>query len=177
MPITFAMLLNLASASNAHDRGVLWGFILRHVKGVTPESHPKLDELVGYAVRYYKDFVEPTKVFRQPDEVERLALAALDRKLASLPSDAEAETIQHAVLDIARAIPRYQDPERKQPFLEIKFGREGSFKIPVAALLQTFEPKVLQEPEQLQSWHLRIGLESGGCAKRRTIRDTSVGCA
>jgi len=115
MPITFAMLLNLASASNAHDRGVLWGFILRHVKGVTPESHPKLDELVGYAVRYYKDFVEPTKIFRDPDEVERQALAALDRKLASLPSDAEAEAIQHAVLDIARAIPRYQDPERKGP--------------------------------------------------------------
>jgi len=61
MPITFAMLLNLASASNADDRDVLWGFIVRHVKGVTPESHPKLDELVGYAVRYYKDFVEPTK--------------------------------------------------------------------------------------------------------------------
>ena len=56
------MLLNLASASNAHERGVLWGFILRHVAGVTPESHPKLDELVGYAVRYYRDFVEPTKV-------------------------------------------------------------------------------------------------------------------
>ena len=41
MPITFAMLLNLASASNAHDKGVLWGFILRHVPGVTPESHPE----------------------------------------------------------------------------------------------------------------------------------------
>jgi lysyl-tRNA synthetase class 1 len=115
MPITFAMLLNLASASNAHDRGVLWGFIVRHVRGVTPETHPKLDELVGYAVRYYKDFVEPTKVFRHPDEIERQALAALDRKLASLPADAEAEAIQHAVLDVARAVPRYQDAERKGP--------------------------------------------------------------
>ena len=115
MPITFAMLLNLASASNADDREVLWGFIVRHVKGVTPESHPKLDELVGYAVRYYKDFVEPTKRFREPDEVEREALIALDRKLQSLPADAEAEAIQHAVLDVARAIPRYQDAERKGP--------------------------------------------------------------
>jgi lysyl-tRNA synthetase class 1 len=115
MPITFAMLLNLASASNAHDRDVLWGFIVRHVKGATPESHPKLDELVGYAVRYYKDFVEPTKRFRKPDEVEREALIDLDRKLASLPADAEAEVIQHAVLDVARAIPRYQDAERKGP--------------------------------------------------------------
>ena len=33
MPVTFAMLLNLASASNAHDKDVLWGFILRHVEG------------------------------------------------------------------------------------------------------------------------------------------------
>jgi lysyl-tRNA synthetase class 1 len=115
MPIGYAMLLNLASASNAHERGVLWGFILRHVAGVTPESHPKLDELVGYAVRYYKDFVEPTKVFRHPDAEEREALVALDRKLASLPADADGETIQSAVLDVARAIPRYQDANRKGP--------------------------------------------------------------
>jgi lysyl-tRNA synthetase class 1 len=115
MPISFTMLLNLASASNAHERGVLWGFILRHVKGVTPESHPKLDELVGYAVRYYKDFVEPTKVYRHPDEVERAALVALDRKLGDLPAGVEAETIQSAVLDVARAIPRFQDQEKTGP--------------------------------------------------------------
>ncbi len=115
MPITFAMLLNLASASNAHDKDVLWGFILRHVNGVTPETHPTLDELVGYAVRYYDDFVQPAKVFRPPDAVERDALAALDERLAALPADAEAETIQAAVLDVARAIPRYQDHERQGP--------------------------------------------------------------
>lgn len=115
MPISYSMLLNLASASNAHERGVLWGFILRHVEGVTPESHPKLDELVGYAVRYYRDFVEPTKVFRLPDETERQALEALDRKLAGLPTDADGETIQTAVLDVARPIPRYQDDRRKGP--------------------------------------------------------------
>ena len=115
MPIAFTILLNLASASNAHDKGVLWGFIVRHVKGVTPESHPKLDELVGYAVRYYHDFVAPTKVFRRPDDVERAALAALDAKLATLAADAEAEAIQHAVLDVARTVPRYQDPQRKGP--------------------------------------------------------------
>jgi lysyl-tRNA synthetase class 1 len=115
MPIAFSMLLNLASASNAHDRSVLWGFILRHINAVTPESHPKLDELVGYAVRYYNDFVLPTKVFRLPDDVEREALKALDGKLALLSPDAEAEAIQSSVLDVARAIPRYQDATRKGP--------------------------------------------------------------
>jgi lysyl-tRNA synthetase class 1 len=115
MPITFGMLLNLASASNTHDKNVLWGFILRHVKGVTPATHPKLDELVGYAVRYYNDFVLPKKVFRAPDATEREALAALDRRLAALPADADPETIQTAILDVARALPRYQDHERKSP--------------------------------------------------------------
>ena len=115
LPISYSMLLNLASASNAHERGVLWGFILRHVEGVTPQTHPELDELVGYAVRYYKDFVEPTKVFRHPDETEREALSTLDAKLASLSADADAETIQDAVLDVARAIPRFQDAKRKGP--------------------------------------------------------------
>ena len=116
MPITFTMLLNLASASNAHDKGVLWGFILRHVGGVTPETHPKLDELVGYAVRYYDDFVAPTKVFRHRRRGR--ARGAGRRSTPSwrrLPADAEAEAIQHAVLDVARAVPRYQDPDRKGP--------------------------------------------------------------
>jgi lysyl-tRNA synthetase class 1 len=115
MPITFGMLLNLAAASNTHDKSVLWGFISRHVTGVTPQTHPKLDELVGYAVRYYNDFVLPKKVFRHPDDVEREALVALDAKLASLPADADSEVIQNAVLDVARAIPRFQDHEKSGP--------------------------------------------------------------
>ncbi|MEX0851955.1 MAG: lysine--tRNA ligase [Bauldia sp.] len=125
MPVAFAMLLNLASASNAHDRGVLWGFILRHVKStsdisdvpatVTPKTHPKLDELVGYAVSYYNDFVAPTKVYRLADENERRALVGLDEKLGGLAPDADAETIQRAILDVGRAIPRYQDPTREGP--------------------------------------------------------------
>jgi lysyl-tRNA synthetase class 1 len=115
MPITFGMLLNLASASNTHEKNVLWGFILRHVKGVTPQTHPKLDELVGYAVRYYNDFVLPKKVFRAPDGTEREALAALDKRLAALPAGADSETIQTAILDVARAMPRYQDHEKKGP--------------------------------------------------------------
>ncbi len=69
-PLTFALLLNLVAASNADDKSVLWGFIRRHVPGVEPETHPLLDQLAGYAVRYYADFVKPRKKFRPADEVE-----------------------------------------------------------------------------------------------------------
>jgi len=115
LPVPFALLLNLVSASNAHDKAVLWGFISRYAPGVTAATHPELDRLTGYAIRYYDDFVKPSKVFRAADEVEQEALAALAVKLGSLPADADGETIQNASLDVARAIPRYQDHEKKSP--------------------------------------------------------------
>lgn len=117
MPLAFSMLLNLASASNAHDKSVLWGFILRHVPGVTPETHPKLDELAGYAVRYYLDFVEPQKVFRHPDAVEREALAALDGALAGLEKAGtlDADAVQAAVYEVGRSFDRFQDKAKTGP--------------------------------------------------------------
>ncbi|WP_024588523.1 lysine--tRNA ligase [Aliihoeflea sp. 2WW] len=115
LPVTFALLLNLVSASNAHDKAVLWGFISRHAPGVTPQTHPELDRLTAYAIRYFDDFVKPTKAFRAPDEAEREALAALSEGLAALPADADGEAIQNAALDVARSIERYQDHAKKSP--------------------------------------------------------------
>ncbi|MFG1211282.1 lysine--tRNA ligase [Xanthobacter flavus] len=113
MPVSFTMLLNLASASNTEDESVLWGFLKRHVPGVSDQTHPKLHELVGYAVRYFHDFVKPNKVFRTPDEVERDALTKLDAALAALPAGASADDIQTVLYDVARPIPRYQDLKAK----------------------------------------------------------------
>ncbi|MBX3446072.1 MAG: lysine--tRNA ligase [Parvibaculaceae bacterium] len=115
LPVSFALLLNLVSASHAHDKAVLWGFISRHVPGVTPENHPELDRLTAYAIRYFDDFVKPTKVFRAPDQVEAPALQALSDRLGALPADADGEAIQNAVLDVARGIERYQDHAKKSP--------------------------------------------------------------
>jgi lysyl-tRNA synthetase class 1 len=108
-PLTFALLLNLVAASNAHDKSVLWGFIRRHVPGVSPETHPLVDQLAGYAVRYYTDFVKPKKRHRAPDDVERAALQALSDALAKAPEDASAEALQAILYDVGRAVPRYQD--------------------------------------------------------------------
>ncbi|WP_181699915.1 lysine--tRNA ligase [Chthonobacter albigriseus] len=115
VPISFSMLLNLVSASHAHDKATLWAYISRHQPGISAATHPKLDELAGYAIRFYEDRVAPTKQFRAPDEVERAALAALRDALTGLPADASAETVQDAVLSVARKFERYQDPSKKSP--------------------------------------------------------------
>ncbi len=102
MPVSFAMLLNLVSASNAHDKAILWGFISAYQQGATPQTHPKLDELVGYAIRYFEDFVKPTKTFRTPDADERAAIETLDARLAALDPHATGEAIQDEVFEVGK---------------------------------------------------------------------------
>ena len=111
--ISFAMLLNLAAVANSEDPQVLWGFLRRYAAEVSPRSHPRLDQLVTYAVRYFRDFVRPNKSYRAPDEVEASALTQLSDMLAALPPQVSAEDIQTALYDIARPIPRYQDLKAK----------------------------------------------------------------
>ena len=115
LPVSFALLLNLVSASNAQNSAVLWGFITRHAPGVTAATQPELDRLVSYAIRYFEDFVRPTKVYRAPDDVEREALAQMSETLGGLPATADGVVIQNALLNVARAIPRYQDHSKQSP--------------------------------------------------------------
>jgi lysyl-tRNA synthetase class 1 len=103
LPVTFALLLNLVSASNAHDKDVLWGFIRRRTPDTSPQAHPLLDHLVGYAVRYYDDFVKPTKQFRAPTDTERAALTALSAALSEASPEASAEELQTIVYEVGKA--------------------------------------------------------------------------
>jgi lysyl-tRNA synthetase class 1 len=110
MPVTFQMLLTLVSSSNAENAETLWGFIGRYRPGVTAKTHPKLGKLVEYAVHYFRDFVLPTKKFREPTDTERKALTDLRDALSQLPSTATAEEIQDVVYEIGR----------REPFLDHK---------------------------------------------------------
>ena len=111
--VSFAMLLNLAAVSNTENPAVLWGFLRRYYPSASPETHPRLDSLVGYAVAYFRDFVAPKKRYREADEVERAVLAEISTRLAELPASANADEIQQALYDIARPVPRYQDHSAK----------------------------------------------------------------
>ena len=106
MPVTFQLLLTLVSSSNAENAETLWGFIGRYRPGVTPQTHPKLDALVGYAINYYRDFVAPTKKFREPTTSERKALTDLRDALSQLADRMRrAEDIQNVVYEIGRREP------------------------------------------------------------------------
>lgn len=112
LPVNFSMLLNLASASNAEEESVLWGYINRYAPELNKGDNPSFDALVASAVRYFIDRVKPGKSYRAPNEVECQALAELDEKLSTLEG-ADAAAIQDAVYDVGRT--RFPDPNKKSP--------------------------------------------------------------
>jgi lysyl-tRNA synthetase class 1 len=101
-PVSFGLLLNLASACNAHNAETMWGFIRNYNPDVTPDSAPFLDRLVGYAVKYYEDFVLPNKKYRVPDAREKQALENLAYRLEQLPPDATFDQLQTEVFSAGK---------------------------------------------------------------------------
>ncbi|MEM7239346.1 MAG: lysine--tRNA ligase, partial [Pseudomonadota bacterium] len=103
LEIPFSMLLNLASAASAEDTETLWGFIRRYAPDTAPATHPGLDAAAAGAVRYFQDFVKPTKTFRAPDQRDRAALGALRSALADWDAPMDIEELQSLVFSIGKA--------------------------------------------------------------------------
>ena len=102
MVVSFSMLLNLASVASAKDKEVLWGFIRRYAPEASPETHPDMDQAAGFALRYYQDFVAPTRRCRAPTDPERVALQALRDALADYRGAITDEDLQAVVYAVGR---------------------------------------------------------------------------
>ncbi|AGT09340.1 lysine--tRNA ligase [Paracoccus aminophilus] len=100
--VPFQMLLNLASVAGAKDKTGLWGFINRYAPEASPEKNPSLDAAAEFAVRYFTDFVAPTRSFRLPTEQERRAMEDLAGRLAAWEGGNDAEELQTMVFAIGR---------------------------------------------------------------------------
>ena len=105
LPLTYGLLLNLVSLPGVADKGTAWKFVQRYAPDTSPEKDPELDELIGLAVNYARDFVAPTLKRRAPTEMEAEALRDLDNELAKLPPDSSAEEIQTQVFEVGKRHP------------------------------------------------------------------------
>lgn len=100
--LSFNLLLNLACACNPEDPAILWGFISRYAPHATPANNPLLDQMVGYAVRYYHDFVKPAKQYRIANAAEQAALKDLKAAIIAAPAEADAEGLQTEVFTVGK---------------------------------------------------------------------------
>ncbi|QPQ54307.1 lysine--tRNA ligase [Allosphingosinicella flava] len=103
MPLTFALLLNLVGVASSDDKDLLWAFVRRYAPDASPETHPELDALIGYAGAYFRDFVKDSLHRRAPDEKEAAALRDLDAQLGGMAEDTDADTIQNMVFEVGKA--------------------------------------------------------------------------
>ncbi|MBT6314407.1 MAG: lysine--tRNA ligase [Alphaproteobacteria bacterium] len=98
---SYSLLLNLAAVCNAEEKATLWGFIGRYQPDLTPETAPMLDDLVGYALAYYRDFVKPEKTYRAPTDTERAAMQDMRDRLA-VAEEKDASALQNIVYDVGK---------------------------------------------------------------------------
>lgn len=100
--LSFNILLNLASVVNAEEGSILWGFVKRYVPGADEISMPFLAKMITYAVKYYQDFVKPTKQYRAPNQMEQEALQRLHDELTDISFDSSAEDLQAIVFEVGK---------------------------------------------------------------------------
>jgi len=131
-PVSFALLLTLVTASNAHNHEVLWGFIRAYAPQASPEENPGLAHLADFAIRYYEDFVKPTKQYRAPTDKERAAMAELAARFEAMAGERDGSKVQDVVYEIGKA--HQFEPLRDwfKALYEVLFGqsagpRFGSF--------------------------------------------------
>ena len=100
--MTFTMLLNLVSSSNADTKDIVWKFINRFHKEIKSKDHPILDSLAQYAINYFKDEIEPKRKYKKPNQSEKQALRNLVIKLRDIDNSLEPEEIQTFVYTIGK---------------------------------------------------------------------------
>ncbi|HEU4499628.1 MAG TPA: lysine--tRNA ligase [Sphingomicrobium sp.] len=105
LPLTYGLLLNLASLPGVSDKDTAWRFVQRYAPETSPETHPELDKLIGLAVNYARDFVAPELSRRMPAGHEIDALKDLDAELAKLAPDTPGDEIQHVIFEVGKRHP------------------------------------------------------------------------
>ena len=69
--LTFGVLLNLVSASNADNEEVLWKFIQNFAPDTDRSKYPILNQLVKNAISYFNDHVKIHKKYRNANEQKK----------------------------------------------------------------------------------------------------------
>ena len=103
LPVSFTLLLNLASVCMAETADIVWRYVSAYVPGLNAANSPELDRMIGYAVNYYQDRVRPHKIYRMPQPDEAGHIEALIEAIEALDADADAEAIQSAVYATGKA--------------------------------------------------------------------------
>ncbi len=100
--MTFSMLLNLVETSNASTKDLLWKFVKKYKKDISETEHPIFDNLISYAIKYFKDVIKQKKKYKKPNNSEKNALRALMNTLETCNDKMTPEDIQTKIYSVGK---------------------------------------------------------------------------
>ena len=101
-PLSFSLLLNLASVCHAEEPEVIWSYIKKYSPETKFDDNSLFSKLVNFAIIYYNDRVKPKKKYRSPNDLERKALNDLIDRLNLLNTNPEGEEIQKEIYAVGK---------------------------------------------------------------------------
>ena len=101
-PLTFTLLLNLASVCHAEDIDIIWGYILTYAPDLS--RNEELDTIITLAVNYYNEKIAPTKKYRLPNSKEQKGILELIEALSNINDSATSDEIQSIIFSIGKKL-------------------------------------------------------------------------
>jgi lysyl-tRNA synthetase class 1 len=105
-PVTYTLLLNLASVCHANDTDTVWGYVSSYDSNI--ERTDELEALINLAVNFYKEMIEPQKKYRLPSDKEKRGITQLIEILSTLDKETSSEEIQAIIFSIGKKL-EYQN--------------------------------------------------------------------
>lgn len=132
MPISYNLLLNLASAANTESIDDMWGYITAYNPQLNAQNCPDLNKMAECAVRYYHDFVKPNKKYREPTDQERIVLQDLASGLTQFIGKSDIEKdLETYCYDIGK---KYYAQDKLRDFFamfyNVLLGQESGPRLP-----------------------------------------------
>ncbi len=103
-PVSFNLLLNLASVCHAKNEKILWEYISNYVPDLKKGENSKFDELVKLSLNFFNERVLPNKKYRNPSEKEKKGIKTLIDFLENSEDDISTEEIQSKIFSIGKEL-------------------------------------------------------------------------
>ena len=100
--MSFSMLLNLVETSNADSKELLWKFVKKYKDDISESKQPIFNNLIEYAIKYFNDAIKSKKIYKKPNESEKIALEALVEALDKCNDKMKPEDIQTNIYTVGK---------------------------------------------------------------------------
>ncbi len=106
LPVSYTLLLNLASVCHANDTDTVWGYVSNYASDI--KRTDELEGLINLAVNFYKEMIEPQKKYRLPSEKEKKGITELVEILSTLDKETSSDELQSIIFSIGKKL-EYQN--------------------------------------------------------------------